>query len=181
MIPKGYISLKRARLICILSPDIEGRIDAEIMSGGLKAYYYQDGERYDLAPAQWNAADKAHVFLFGKMQLDNGKREVDLILEERVFRKRFAEDLATEGFKITSDQLGKSKSNAGRKPKYDWDDVWIEIAYYVDLNGLPDTQADFINEVLLQCAERLGPENTPDDSTLKPKVSKLYERLKSMS
>lgn len=176
MIPKGYISLWKAKLICVTQPDIEGRIDAEISTGGLKAYYYHDDEKLHLTPAQWKALDKRYVFLFGKAPLGNNKAETDIIVEERAFRELFT-DSETVEFKSDHGRPAKSKKNAGSKPQYEWDKVWIEILAYAHENGYPSVQADFVKAVAAECAKNLGERNCPDESTLKPKISLLYKRL----
>lgn len=68
-----------------------------------------------------------------------------------------------------------SASGGGRPNKFPWDDVWIEACRYIHYNGLPDVPAELMKHLQQWCEDRL--DEQPSDSTLKPKLRKLYTAL----
>jgi hypothetical protein len=68
-----------------------------------------------------------------------------------------------------------ARSRGGRPEDYPWDDIWIEVCRYIHYRGLPPTQAELMRHLQQWCENRL--DKQPGDSTLKPKLRKLYEAL----
>jgi hypothetical protein len=66
-------------------------------------------------------------------------------------------------------------SRGGRPNKFLWDDVWIETCRYVHYKGLPDVSAELMKYLQQWCEDQFGQQ--PADSTLKPKLRKLYTAL----
>jgi hypothetical protein len=60
----------------------------------------------------------------------------------------------------------------GRPQKFLWDDIWIETCRYVHDEGLPARQAELMRYLQQWCENQFGEQ--PADSTLKPKLRKLY-------
>jgi hypothetical protein len=69
-----------------------------------------------------------------------------------------------------------AKARTGRPAEFDWDEVWAEICRSVHDEGLPERQAKLIERVQQWCEDRYGKQ--PSDSTLKPKIRKVYEALR---
>lgn len=69
----------------------------------------------------------------------------------------------------------RTKSRGGRPEDYPWDDIWIEICRIIYEEGVPTTHSELIEKVQQWCENHYGKQ--PADSTLKPKISKLYNTL----
>ena len=69
-----------------------------------------------------------------------------------------------------------TKARSGRPEKFPWDDIWIEICRSIHDEGLPETIAELMRHVQQWCENQ--DIEQPGDSTLKPKLRKLYEVLK---
>jgi hypothetical protein len=63
----------------------------------------------------------------------------------------------------------------GRPLKYDWDALGIEIIRIADLDGLPNSQAELIEQLLQWCENNW--EEQPADSSVKSRVSDIYNKL----
>ena len=63
----------------------------------------------------------------------------------------------------------------GRPQKFSWDDVWIEACRYIHDEGVPATQAELMRHLQQWCENQFGQQ--PADSTLRPKLRKLYAAL----
>jgi hypothetical protein len=68
-----------------------------------------------------------------------------------------------------------SGSRGGRPDKFPWDDVWIETCRYVHHKGVPANPAELMKYLQQWCEIQFGQQ--PADSTLKPKLRKLYTAL----
>jgi hypothetical protein len=67
----------------------------------------------------------------------------------------------------------KPVTPVGAPAKFKWDEIWFHTMAFVDEMGLPETQAALVRIVQQICAENeLG---EPDESTLKPKIRRLFE------
>jgi hypothetical protein len=79
---------------------------------------------------------------------------------------------------LSSDQnppqvgLSKPRNRSGRKPEYDWEGFYVEIAVIADLDGLPDTQAHLTDRMRHWCSEEW--DKVPSESRLKEKISRIY-------
>lgn len=71
----------------------------------------------------------------------------------------------------------KGKPNKGGRPtQYDWDSFTMEIIRIADSpDGLPDTQAELVREMLSWFYEQY--ECEPAESTVKQRISKIYNHL----
>jgi hypothetical protein len=69
-----------------------------------------------------------------------------------------------------------TKAPGGRPEVFPWDDIWIEICRYVHVEGLPQTIAELTRHVQEWCENQY--DKQPGDSTLKPKLGKLYKALR---
>ena len=79
-----------------------------------------------------------------------------------------------EGHKPEQPKFTKVRS--GRPEGFLWDDIWIEICRHVHYEGLPPTVAELMRYVQQWCENQYG--RQPGDSTLKPKLGKLYKVLR---
>jgi len=79
-----------------------------------------------------------------------------------------------EGHKPEQPKFTKVRS--GRPEGFPWDDIWIEICRHVHYEGLPPTVAELTRYVQEWCENQYGKQ--PGDSTLKPKLGKLYQVLR---
>ena len=68
------------------------------------------------------------------------------------------------------------KARTGRPEEFPWEDIWIEVCRFIHENGIPTTHAELIQYLQQWCENRYG--RQPGDSTLKPKVRKLYGALR---
>ncbi len=64
----------------------------------------------------------------------------------------------------------------GRRPKYDWDQMYAEIAVRADLDGLPDRQAELVDAMAQWCLDNWGEE--PARSGLSEKIAPIYRHLR---
>jgi hypothetical protein len=63
-------------------------------------------------------------------------------------------------------------NQGGRPAKFQWDDIWFRLMRYLHENGFPERQAEMVAIIQELCRNaRLG---EPDESTLKPKVRRLF-------
>jgi hypothetical protein len=70
----------------------------------------------------------------------------------------------------------KVVNKGGRPAEYDWDSFLMEIVHRANQpDGLPDTQADLVREMLSWFSERFGAE--PAESSVKQRISKIYNYL----
>ena len=74
------------------------------------------------------------------------------------------------------EQAKFTKVRSGRPEGFPWDDIWIEICRRVHYEGLPPTVAELTRYVQEWCENQYGKQ--PGDSTLKPKLGKLYRVLR---
>ena len=84
-----------------------------------------------------------------------------------------------ECFPATANVGASSASNRAVEPpprgaplKYNWDQFWAELAVRADLDNLPDTQAECINDMAQWFIDR-GYEQ-PGETTLKEKLQLVY-------
>lgn len=115
----------------------------------------------------------------------------DDILPMNSSRNLFGDRGKYSSFRVTRNDLkvfAKSKGvqpaflfdtlmpKGGRPLKYDWDAFTIEIIRIANtIDGLPDSQAELIKELLQWCRDNWNKE--PADSSVKSRVSKIYHDL----
>ncbi len=69
-----------------------------------------------------------------------------------------------------------AKSKGGRPQEYDWDALTIEIIRIANSpDGLPETQAELIEQLLQWCEDTWGKQ--PAESSVKSRISKIYNEL----
>ncbi len=69
-----------------------------------------------------------------------------------------------------------ANARGGRPEGFSWDDIWVETCRYIHENGLPETQAELMQHLQEWCENQFGKQ--PGDSTLKPRVGKLFRALR---
>jgi hypothetical protein len=78
---------------------------------------------------------------------------------------------------VLADHTGAEESNRrGAPSKYEWDDIWVELCAMIFLDGLPETQAELVQQVATWLEAQGKP--VPDDSTIKKKIRPLWQRLR---
>ena len=68
-----------------------------------------------------------------------------------------------------------AKKKGGRPVEYDWNAFTFEIIRIADLDGLPETQAELISQILEWCSLTWGKE--PAESSVKSRISLIYNGL----
>jgi hypothetical protein len=66
----------------------------------------------------------------------------------------------------------------GAPPRYDWEGFWCELLVLVNDEGVPATQAELVRRMLDWFARIVGPENTPCESSVKRRISRIWPRVK---
>jgi hypothetical protein len=74
------------------------------------------------------------------------------------------------------EQLRFATARSGRPEEFAWDDIWIEICRQIYEGGVPATAAELMRHVQGWCEIQFGKQ--PGDSTLKPKLRKLFVALR---
>ena len=68
-----------------------------------------------------------------------------------------------------------SVERRGAKPKFDWDEFWVEVIRIIRDEGLPVTQAELERRMLEWCADEWDEE--PGLSSVRKRLTKVYRRL----
>jgi hypothetical protein len=76
----------------------------------------------------------------------------------------------------------ESKTRVGNPGKYDWEEMWIEIAtmfyYDVDFPSLQrKEEVNFRKKIQQRFVDKVG--SNPDDNLIVPKIKRLFERLRN--
>jgi hypothetical protein len=71
-----------------------------------------------------------------------------------------------------SEPAGKL-NRGGRPPKFQWDDIWFRVMRHLHENGFPEHQAEMV-KIFQELCRNVGL-GEPDESTLKPKVRRLFK------
>lgn len=83
---------------------------------------------------------------------------------------------SSHGRQTTATVKSKPKGAGGRPAEYDWDSFAFEIIHRANsIDGLPDTQAELIRDMLAWFRETYDAE--PAESSVKSRVSKIYRYL----
>lgn len=68
------------------------------------------------------------------------------------------------------------RAGPGRRAKYDWEGMWIEVAHLANTpDGLPETQASLVDHLETWFEDTVG--NSPARSSIEERISRLYTRL----
>ena len=70
----------------------------------------------------------------------------------------------------------KQKHPGGRKPKFLWEDFWLELTRRVHEEGIPEKQSEIVRYMGDWCRKN-WPE-APDDDTIEIRIRKLFEKLR---
>lgn len=83
----------------------------------------------------------------------------------------------TKQASITPNAPPIGRNVGGRPVEYDWDSFIMEIIHRANCpDGLPETQADLIRDLLQWFSNTYG--NEPAESAVKQRISKIYKYLK---
>ena len=77
---------------------------------------------------------------------------------------------------LAGQALTEAGNRRGAPSRYDWDDIWVELCAMIFLEGLPETQAELVQQIAVWL-ESQG-KRVPDDSTIKKKIRPLWQRLR---
>lgn len=80
-----------------------------------------------------------------------------------------------EGDSSNTDPVKKS---GGRKPQYDWEAFYVEIAVKADLDSLPETQAELEKAMASWCLDNW--EKRPAESTIRSKIAPIYQHSRRL-
>src|SRR6266496_2131542 len=98
------------------------------------------------------------------------------VLNNETFRALVIGERIPNRTKSSAADFSQSIGRKGGRPKeFDWDEIWIEICRHIHDKGVPKTQAELVRAVQKICELRF--EHQPSDSTLKPKIRRLFEVL----
>ncbi len=111
--------------------------------------------------------EKSEIYEIQKYTAPHIERYFSITIDARRFFEIF-------GAEVEDSVSGQSRK--GRKPLYDWDNFFCEIAVRADLDGLPATQAELEKEMASWCLSTWGKE--PGESTLRSKISPIYDHLR---
>ena len=75
--------------------------------------------------------------------------------------------------------VGPQSGKRGRTPKYGWDEFWVEVAVRGDLDSLPGTLSELVNDMAQWCENEWGKQ--PSESTLKAKLGPIYNHPRKLS
>jgi len=81
----------------------------------------------------------------------------------------------TTGANDAQTGTGHQKGNR-RLHRKEGDDIWVELCAMIFLDGLPETQAELVQQVATWLEAQGKP--VPDDSTIKKKIRPLWQRLR---
>jgi hypothetical protein len=73
----------------------------------------------------------------------------------------------------------KGKSSAGRKPKYDWDSIWLEAAAYMYVNAVPKSLTELCEKIGNRFPKDKIPEDTGNTS-MEDYLRPLYLKFKQL-
>ncbi len=79
------------------------------------------------------------------------------------------------GMDIRQDRMTERK-RGGRPLQYDWDAFWVEVCRRIQEDGLPETQAELVDNMMDWFSDR-GREAI-DPRTIEKKISKLFADLR---
>jgi hypothetical protein len=75
--------------------------------------------------------------------------------------------------KHTGSELSRRLNRGGRPPKFQWDDIWFRLMRHIHEKGFPERHSELVGIIQELCRDARLEE--PDESTLKPKVRRLFE------
>lgn len=78
---------------------------------------------------------------------------------------------------LAAGNIPKRKGGPGAPARYDWDRFFIALCKRIHNEGLPPTQADLIKTMQDWFDDSFGPDNTPDESTIRRKVQAIWKEL----
>lgn len=78
--------------------------------------------------------------------------------------------------KTQAPEVAQPANQGGRPTEYDWDSFMLEIIRRANTpDGLPDSQAELVREMLQWFTDKFGSE--PAESSVKQRTSKIYKYL----
>ncbi|MBI5121303.1 MAG: hypothetical protein HZA67_09880 [Rhodospirillales bacterium] len=106
-----------------------------------------------------------------------GKTEFVVALDDLLIRRKEVARFEACNAQVAQDapEISINRSGPGAPQKYDWDGFWIEACRYIHEEGIPSTQAALVRG-LLDWFDANG-KSSPDPSTVKKKVSRLWKAL----
>ena len=125
-------------------------------------------EEVQIDPKAWVSGD----VLWESSEIDRIKfykdpyvqRYFNITVDANQFRSLFQKNDNATSF--------QSETLRGRKPSYDWESFFLEVAVRIDQDGLPEIQAEFEKTMAVWCLDTWGKE--PAESTVRSKISRVY-------
>ncbi len=115
----------------------------------------------------------------GYIDLEPEARQSDFsaAVDDILIRRDEVERFEAESAPTARDASGLpvARGGPGAPAKYDWDGFWVEACRHIHDEGVPSTQAAMVR-ALLDWFDKSGAA-TPDQSTVKKKVSRLWKAL----
>ncbi|MBF0354927.1 MAG: hypothetical protein HQL43_06810 [Alphaproteobacteria bacterium] len=112
-----------------------------------------------------------------EIRRQDGHPEFVVAVDDLLIRRLEVERFEASNALSSSGALEASarRSGPGAPQKYDWDGFWIEACRHVHDEGIPSTQAAMVRDLLDWFDAKGG--SSPDPSTVKKKVSRLWKAL----
>jgi hypothetical protein len=130
-------------------------INKWVKVGLLNLFHYNDGSP-DYLPAYKSSDDDTNHFWHENIK--------ELYVAKDELNKCLGSDLIDV----------KGRSNAGAKPKYDWESFYLEVIRIANTpDGLPETKADMISIMAQWCQNTWNEE--PSDTSLKDKIYPIHD------
>lgn len=185
----------------MLSFVLSDQLTVSITAAGLPIIYgrYEeiDENLFDKIPAgcKWvigtidlNPVDAWQTLRYGKTSVTSFKSPKGDFQEIDEGRALEGHAIATHDLVITRNEVERFEREQlmfsqpiierrrGAQQRYDWESFYIEAAGYVYDEGVPATQAEFVNRMSGWFTSKGF--SCPDDSTIKKKLKPLWQRLK---
>lgn len=154
-----------------------------LYSGSLGSWVLHfDGHLEAIPTHEWGTDRFDQVLRTGRLNLTVGGRVLKVhecpVLVRLDELEKACSNLGSNSIAATDEvsEAGALTRHAGGRPeRLSWDEIWVEICGLIHDEGVPRTQAELISKI--QKWYRVRFDDEPSDSTLKPKVRKLFERL----
>lgn len=142
-----------------------------IRTRGWSDRYFRHPGQGDLASIDWGHATVNWGDSTVRFPSTRYQSQPYLITEVEVHRNNLVDRLATSDPNSAAHQ----KNKGGRPEEYDWVGFYHEVIRIADMDGVPDSQAELVKRLLDWF--RTKHDKYPGDSTVKVRVSKLYQAL----
>jgi hypothetical protein len=129
---------------------------------------FLSSEREVLEPVAEDG-ERAHILV---------KREILVVRHAELQRFEAAHATLPPLDSAISASVHRDGRGRGAPVKYDWEGALCELVVIVNDEGVPKTQGELVDKLRDWFARQLGPDNTPSDSSIKCRISRIWPRIK---